>query len=243
MSGLTNPNFLKAAADSGIRYLITDTSKLTANPPPPNTGIRDASQPTLLQIPRRPTNIFYNTTSPVTGAGSLPDEYNYFYGPQGLFRVTGTNAPFFAANQTYADIVDREATTILGYMLGYEAFPLMFHQSNLSHYTGTKSLFSDVIGAALSSFSKISNLPVISLSQSGIGSLLEHRMDYNASGVKATLTPGIGITVSVAKGARISITGICASQCESYGGQNISHIVVGAGQSVTVPTPGAGLVP
>ena len=110
ISGLANPDFVHTAAQHGIKYLIIDNSTLIANPPPSNTGIRNSIENSILLIPRRPTSIFYNVESPDAGdAGSLPDEYNFFYGPQGIFKLAG-GAPYFAAKQRYAQILDHEAT-------------------------------------------------------------------------------------------------------------------------------------
>ena len=79
------------------------------------------------------------------------------------------------------------------------------------------------------------NLPVTSLTQSALGAALEDRMAYNASGVKATYTPGLGVTLTATRAAKIPVTGACFGTCESYGGQSLSQVSIGAGQSVTIP--------
>ena len=235
ISGLSNMNFLLAAQDAGVKYLVSDTSRPQWMPTKPNTGVSSPSVPSILYIPRRATNVYYNTKSGRVGAnGSLPDEYNYFYGPNGIFRLPG-GAPFFSTNQTYAQIVDRESTTYLGYMLRYETYPLMFHQSNFIRFGGTNSLFTDVMTATFDKFMKISNLPVASLSQTALGKKMEDRMAFNAAGVQATYNPGSGITFTSQGAASIPVTGICAAGCLSYGGQNISSIPISAGGTVSVP--------
>ena len=60
ISGLSNPQFLQAAKDFGIKYLISDTSRPGGANPSPNAGFYTASQPSILVVPRRPTNLFYN---------------------------------------------------------------------------------------------------------------------------------------------------------------------------------------
>src|SRR5262249_44512534 len=157
--------------------------------------------------------------------GSLPDEYNYFFGPNGLFRLPD-GSPFFPTTQSYANIVNIESDNLLAYMLRYEIYPQMYHQSNLWRYSGSKSLFSDVIDAAFNKFAAISNLPVISLDQSSIGKELEDRMAFGAAKVTATLTPGSNITLTAAGSASVPLTGVCAAGCESYGGQAISKVSV-----------------
>ncbi len=235
ISGLRNTNFLLAAQAAGIKYLVSDTSRPDWMPAKPNTGVRSPYVPSILYIPRRATNVYYNTKSGRVGAvGSLPDEYNYFYGPNGIFRLA-SGAPFFTTTQTYAQIVDRESSTYLGYMLRYETYPLMFHQSNFIRFEGKASLFTDVMTATFEKFMKISNLPVASLSQTALGKKMEDRMAFNAAGVQATYNPGSGITFTARGAASIPVTGVCAAGCLSYGGQNQSFIPISAGGTVFVP--------
>ncbi len=236
ISGLYNPNFLKAAADAGIRYLVSDTSRPDGTPAIPNTGIRSAVEPSILFVPRRATNVFYNTKSGFTGVpGSLTDEYNYFYGPTGLFRIGGPGgAPFFSQPQYYADIVNRESDALVTYMMRSEIYPTMWHQSNFVRYSGDQTLYGDVISAALTKFAKLSTLPVISLPQSQIGKELEDRMGFLAANVTATLTPGIGITINSDAPVTVPVTGVCKINCSSYGGQQISKLAVKAGNTLSV---------
>jgi hypothetical protein len=232
VSGLNNPNFLRAAAVQGIKYLVADTSRLQLQGtlPPPNTGIR-SSEPSILLVPRRPTNIFYNvSTARVTAVGSEPDEYNYFYAPGGI-------SPSFPRQQTYADIIGRESDNILRNMLAYSAYPVMFHQTNLWLYDGLHSAFTDLVDATYKKFAAISTIPVLSPSQTDIGKLLESRMSYNSSNVRVTLSPGVSMTFTALSAARIPITGVCTTGCEAYGGQRISYVDVPAGRTLTVLPP------
>jgi len=224
VSGLNNPNFLSAAAGKGIRYLVMDASSL-APTFAHNTGIPNPHRSSILMIPRRPTNIFYNTSTAWLGApGSQPDEYNYFYGPLGIARIGGPGGPpFFTTNQTYAQIVEREAEFIVRNMLRGEVFPVMLHQANLWRYDGVNSLLTDLGSAVLNRFRSLSSMPVNSLSLSSIGDIVEDRMSFNSSGVSATLSPGLSMTIRVSRSARIPVTGICRANCESYGGQPISY--------------------
>jgi uncharacterized protein (TIGR03437 family) len=239
VSGLENPAFLQAAVANNLQYLVCDASacdpEVVANSYlpalPPNTGVVNAHEPSILEIPRHATNIFYNATDALTNVnGSETDEYNFFYSTQ-------------LGPQTYQQILDREAGYILGYMLRYDAAPLMFHQSNLYWYvSGQKSLFTDLAAAVISQFKSLSTLPVISLSQSGIGQLMRDRAAYNASGVTGVLTPEIGFTLTTTGAAKIPVTGICQDgSCESYGGQNISTFNMAAGGTATVTFATSGL--
>ncbi len=245
ISGLTNPNFLSAAASQGIQYLVSDLSRPEGSPASPNTGIWNQYQPSIFEIPRRPTNIFYNTATTVAqGVGSEPEEYNYFYGPNGISRIGGPGGPpFFTTNQTWDQIRDRESDAMLLYLLRGEQYPLMFHQTNLFAYDGVNSLLSDVVGSTLSKFAALSQLPVISKKESDLGVLLQNRMAYNASQVHATLTPGVLIKIDTVGQANIPVTGLCADGCETYGPDKQSLIPMSAGSTRLLPLVSSPLLP
>jgi hypothetical protein len=250
VSGLANPAFISAAYANGLRYLVSDASKPGQQPPSANTGIPNALNANILEIPRFATNIFYNTDQSATNvAGSEVDEYNYFYGPTGITKLPN-GSPFFTTEQTYAQIIDTESNNLLMNMLRYYAFPSMYHQSNLKTYAAGKSLFTDTISATIQKFEALSNLPIISQSESSIGALLWTRMAYNASGVVAYWTPsgvnGTGgpqgsITITVNEPAVITMTGVLCpptgATCETYGGQTIAHISVTPANPVTIASP------
>jgi hypothetical protein len=245
ISGLTNPNFLSAAASQGIQYLVSDLSRPEGSPASPNTGIWNQYQRSIFEIPRRPTNIFYNTATTVAqGVGSEPEEYNYFYGPNGISRIGGPGGPpFFTTNQTWDQIRDRESDAMLLYLLRGEQYPLMFHQTNLFAYDGVNSLLSDVVGSTLSKFAALSQLPVISKEESDLGVLLQNRMAYNASQVHATLTPGVLIKIDTVGQANIPVTGLCADGCETYGPDKQSLIPMSAGSTRLLPLVSSPLLP
>lgn len=222
LSGLNNPAFLSAAASKGIRYLVMDTS---LNPNLRfNHGVRNSHQSSILMIPRRPTNIFYNTATAFNfQPGSQPDEYNYFYGPNGISRIGGPGGPpFFTTDQTHAQIIHTESEAILKNMLRGEVYPVMFHQANLWRYDGMNTLFTDVGSAVLSKFRTLSNLPVRSLTLTATGQAISDRMTFDQSGVSATLAPGLTLTIKVKHSAKVPITGLCRFGCESNGGQSFT---------------------
>lgn len=237
VSGLLDQDFLNAAAEQGIRYLVSDTSHPEWIPAMPNTGMRSALRPEMLIVPRRSTGIFFNAASGLEGVeGSEPDEYNAFYGPDGLFRVGGTagGPPFFSARQSYDEILDRESNNLLTYMLRGEIYPAMFHQSNLWRYDGTHSLFTDLADRTLAKFTSISNLPVVSLPQSAIGRRMEERLAREGSPVEATIDPSNWITLRSESAVTVPVTGICPSECDVYGGQSIARLQLEAGRVMKV---------
>jgi hypothetical protein len=219
VSGLTNPNFLKAAYDNGIRYLVTDTSKLGYNNPTPNAGIYNPYQTQILMIPRRPNNLFYNVSQPAEWVA----EYNCLY------------RSYWGRALTYQEILEIESDTLMGYMLKGDIDPWMFHQPNLRAYDGVHTLIGDLLDLTLRKYSQYYNLPVQFPQMDGVGQRVAQRMQYNASGVTATIVPGVSITLTAKQAARVPVTGLRSAGAENYGGQSISYVNLAAGQTVTLP--------
>lgn len=229
ISGLDNPDFLRAAWDFGIRYILSDTSQPGWNNPSPNAGFYSSYQPGILIIPRYPTNLYYNVSMPAEWVS----EYNHFYAPGGLF-------PTWDHALSYAEVLDKESEIWLRYLLKSSVDPVMFHQSNLRAYDGTHSLLGDLINATLSKYGKLMNLPIRSPAQHDAGVLMAARMAYNASGASARLQLGSSnsIVLQTVNAARIPLTGISyGTGTESYGGQTLSTISLGANASLTLPAP------
>ena len=217
ISGLENPEFLRAASDFGIRYLISDTSRPGGANPSPNAGFYSQFQPNILVIPRRPTNLFYNLSTPA----EFVDEYNHYYGPGGLWA-------YWPRNLTYAEIVDQESANLLGYLLRWDLDPWMFHQANLRAYNGSNSLLGDLLDATFAKYAAVYNLPVRNLGEHDVGVLMARRMTYDGSGVSGVLVPCVSLTLSSPRAAVVPVTGVAAESTEVYGGQSISHIELAA---------------
>jgi hypothetical protein len=60
-------------------------------------------------------------------------------------------------------------------------------------------------------------------------------MQYLGAGVTASINPGVSITITAQKAARVPVTGLNTAGSEVYGGQHISYVNLVAGQSVTLP--------
>ncbi len=226
ISGLGNPLFQQAAFDFGIRYLISDTSRPGGANPTPNAGFYSPFQPQILIVPRRPTNLFYNLSTPA----EFVDEYNFYYGPGGIWA-------FWPRDQTYAEILDHESDNLLGYMLAWDLDPWMFHQANLRAYDGVHSLLSDLLDATFAKYRAVYTLPVRSLTQQEAGQRMAERMSFNAAGVSGVLRPCASVTLTASQSAVVPVTGVAAGTSESYGGQAISRVGVQAGAPLTVPLP------
>ncbi len=238
ISGLNNPNFMRAFYDRGMRYVVTDTSRPGGLPAVPNTVILKSLQPGVMMIPRRATNIFYNTATPlVTANWSETDEYNFMFGPNGIFRIGGPGGPpFFSTMQTYDQVIERESDAIILYMLRGENYQLMFHQANFYCYNGVNTLFTDLMEAVMRKWSAISKLQVGSLKQSTLGSRLKERLDLLSSGVKGVYVPGVGVTLTAPRTVTVPLTGICnPGGCDAvYNGQRQDRVRVNSGRSTFI---------
>jgi hypothetical protein len=228
ITGLTNPAFLQAAFDTGIRYLISDASRPDWANPTPNTGFYSESQPSILIVPRRANNLFYSLRTP----DEWVDEYNWFYW---LGSPSSSQWKFWADPQTYDEILDHESDNLLSYMLRWDIDPWMFHQANLGRYDGSRTLLGDLLEATFDKYANVYDLPVRNLTQKQSGELMKQRMAYDASGADATLVPCQSITLNVAHSAVVPVTGAVAGSSETYGGQSISSVPVTAGTPETIP--------
>src|SRR6266566_7597997 len=219
VSGLTNANFLQAAYDNAIRYLVSDTSVAGYNNPSPNAGIYNTLEPEILMLPRYPNNLFYNVSAPDEWVA----EYNCLY------------SGFWGRNLTYQEILGKESQFLVTYMLKGDLDPWMFHQPNLRAYDGTHTLLSDLLDLTLQKYAQYYTLPIISPTMDSLGQNVANWMQYNNAGVTASLIPGVSITIAAQKGALVPVTGLNTAGAEIYGGQPISYINLTAGQSVTLP--------
>lgn len=245
ISGLNNPNFLQAAFDVGIRYIISDASRPEWANPTPNAGFYSTYQPSILIIPRRANNLFYNLRTPEQWV----DEFNCYYswgrdaanGDPGNQRDSGTCVDvdgkswrFYKYDKTYEQILDKESNDLLSYMLRWDLDPWMFHQPNTATYDGTHSLLGDLLDRTMQKYVAAYNLPVRNLQQHEVGQLMANRMAYDKSGASAVLTPCKSITVTTQQSAPVPVTGLSSRRAETYGGQPISTLQVTAGTPVTM---------
>ena len=214
ITGLDNIHAMQAAYDTGIRYLVSDTSVAGEDNPTPNAGFWNALVSGILEIPRIPTNLDYDVSQPAEWLASYKA------------RV--------AAIGSYADIISSESRTLVGYMVSGNNDPLMFHQANTRQFAPGHSLLTDLLGATLDRYQALSTVPILSPTQDELAQRVMDRMTFNASGVAATIVPGASLTVQVTNAAKVPVTGLCTPGAESYGGQQISWLALGAGETATV---------
>jgi len=219
VSGLSNPQAMRAAYDAGIRFVVTDTSRPGMDNPTPQSGIPNPQQPGILMIPRRPVNLYYNVTTP----SQWTHEYNDIY------------RSYWGRDLTYGEILDKETDVLLQYMLRGEIDPWMFHQANLRAYDGVHTLLGDLLDRALQKYGRLFLLPVRSHTLAALGEWTQDRMRFKAAGVRAWFVPDQGtMTITASGRAVVPVTGLCSESAEIYGGQCISYVSLAPGQTVTV---------
>lgn len=231
ISGLRNAQFIQAAYDAGIRYLVSDTSIPSHRPASPNVGVPNWIDPRILMIPRHANNLFFNVSTPA----EWTDEYNHIY------------RAYWGRDLSYAEILDNQAELLLGFLLKGDVSPLMFHQPNLRDYNGLgNTLLGDLLDAVANKYEQLYNFPALSPTMNNLAVLLQQRQAYNESGVVATRNANNTVTLTVTKGARIPVTGLVnggvvsytgaapSITAETYAGQRITYVTLAAGASVTL---------
>jgi MYXO-CTERM domain-containing protein len=214
VSGLANADAMRALHDAGIQQIVSDTSYPAENNPTPNAGIWNALVPSVLEIPRKPCDLYFNTSQP---AEWIPE-----------YQSLHNNAPI-----DYPTLTGSISDDFFSYMLNGSNDPWMVHQANVRNYDGAgHSLLSDVLDAAFHKYEAVMTLPIVSPTMDDLATRVKNRMSLDASGVVATIAGG-SLTVTVAHAATVPVTGLCVPGAESYAGQTISYLALADGQSAT----------
>lgn len=221
VSGLNNPNVMKTAYALGVRYVVTDTSQPGYSNPTPNTGLFSPLAPGVFMIPRYPTNLYFNVSTPEEWTA----EYNCMYGPQ------GNN--YWGRDLTYAEILDNVSDTWLSYLLNGDLNPLMFHQPNTRAYDGVHSLLGDLIDLTASKYRKLVRFPILSPSMAEVGDKMIARQRYNEAGVVAR-QEGDFLVITASKAATVPITGLRIGHGDIYAGQYVAAVELAAGETATI---------
>jgi MYXO-CTERM domain-containing protein len=217
ISGLGSADAMRAIHDAGIRQIVSDTSVMGEGNPSPNAGMPNALEPSVLEMPRIPTNLFFDVSQP---AEWIP-EYEKL--------VTG------GAAVDYPTMIGQTSDSLLDDLLAGNNDSWMFHQANARDYDGQgHSLLSDLLTATLDKYAAAATFPIVSPTMDDLATRVANRTTFNASGVTATITPTASMTVTVAEAATVPVTGLCTPGAESYAGQTISYLPLAAGASVTL---------
>lgn len=217
VSGLTNPNVMTTAYALGVRYVVTDTSQPGYSNPTPNTGLYSPLAPGIFMIPRYPTNLYFNVSTPAEWVA----EYNCMY------------RSHWGRDLTYAEILDNISDTWLSYLLNGDLNPLMFHQPNTRAYDGVHSLLGDLINRTTMKYRRLVRFPILSPSMAEVGDKMIARQRYNEAGVAARWV-GDSVVVTASKAATVPITGLRVPHGETYAGQFIAYVALNAGETRTI---------
>jgi hypothetical protein len=214
VSGLGNGEFLRAAADIGIRFLVADTSQPAWAVTTGTESFSSPFAPQIVIVPRRPTGLFCNVTTPQEWVSA----YNHYYGSDGVW-ARGEQ------DWTYDEILDRESEVFLRYLLRWDAYPLMFHQANLRAYDGQHSLLTDLLDAVLTKYTALSRVPVRSLMLHDLGAELMARREWSRADVRATLDSRGALTVVSPVAVTVPVTGVSdGARTEVYGTERITYV-------------------
>lgn len=265
VSGLANASVLESIyQNNGMRYMVSDTSKVGYGNPYPNCGLVDPAAPSMRLVPRHPTNLFYN----VSTTQEWVSEYNCFYattnpsstcycnpaspGSPGYdpaayadptSRCYLRNSLYWPSQRlcqngcTYSFILDKESDVLATYLLKGDIDPLMFHQANVRAYSKGKSLLSDLIDATLAKVTQYYAFPVTSPQMQLLGDEMFNRLLVREGAVAATLT--LAGTAKTLTFANLSAT---AAKVQVTGLCNAGAVTV-AGKCVgSVDVPAGGTV-
>lgn len=249
MSGLGNANAIQGLLDAGVKFVVSDTSYTVANRPANpgdnpsfNVGRFNPINSRLYQIPRHPTSIFYDVSTPETEA----DEYNKIY------------RAYYGFDLSYEQILDKDSEFGLYYLLQGDIDPLMFHQANLRRYnptqTAARSLYGDWVDAVLAKYLAYFDAPILTLGQAQIGTAMQDRGKFDSCGLTATVVEANGqrrLELRTSAACSVPVTGISAQgygPVENYGGEPTTSVTMIAntvrsillGSITTSTAPGTG---
>ena len=233
ITGLDNPDAVAGLLAAGVRHVVSDASRTEednpSNPgtnPTPNVGRWNPLDPTLLQIPRHPTSIFFDCSTQAEEVGLYNELYRDYWG----------------RDLTYQEILDNDADHALGYLLSYDVDPLMFHQANLRFWNdgGWHSLYTDWIDRLVDRFTAQVRLPIVGLDMNAIAGVMRDREALDQCGVTATWSADrTRIHLESTGACVVPITGLDApdaGEVETYGGVPTTHVAL-ACDSLDVDVP------
>ncbi|HEV7760936.1 MAG TPA: DNRLRE domain-containing protein [Acidimicrobiales bacterium] len=225
-----NPNFLQAAQDLGVQYVASDSSRPNQDKEQRVPGFN------LVLLPRFPTNIYVNATTPAENI----DEYNWLYHDR--FVAMGqdpcTIPGAICATKTYEQMLDAEADTTVSHMLSGKAWPHYFHQSNLRDYGAGRTLQIDWMNAVMTRYEQIFTLPVRTPTAPELGPDALDRIVSREQNVRGWVDLDTGQVTLQANGtAHPLVTGLTGG--EVYGGQTIGKVTVGTSPQTFAVDPSA----
>ncbi|MGE5182870.1 MAG: hypothetical protein ACM31C_12435, partial [Acidobacteriota bacterium] len=231
VSGLTTLSAMEGLFQAGVRYVVSNTSLDSGKNPSFNVGMANALEPRIYEVPRHPTNVFYDVATP----DNETDEYNTHYPQFGTL--------------TYEQVLDKDTDIGVSYLFTGDIDPLMFHQPNLADYNaGTglppHSLYGDWVAAVAGKFNALSPAPIQTLQQRDIANAMKQRDAYDSCGLTATIvessTGSRTLQLQASNACVVPVTGVSASHAgsvETYLGTPTTSITMTAGSVKSIALP------
>lgn len=223
----SNPEFLRAARDLGVRYLHGNMSFASHRPTCFNCGTQHPMEPSVTVVPDWPTNIAYHTTTPAEQTAF----YNSFYGPDGKF-------PYWPTNLTYSQMLSAETDVALSHMSSGSLYTHTFHIANLRDYGNGRTLLTDWLDSVLGKYSSYYAVPVLNLDWPALA-----RQAVSRNGHFAQLAVGVDavydratntVTVTSPEAGTITVSGARTADATSYGSEVSAPVALRAGQPVEI---------
>lgn len=239
ISGLFNPNALKAIFDQNIVTVTGDNSRPElVNEANPYIGlyttIADNGFAGVFILPRHATEVYYNTTT----KAEMTSLYNFLY------------RDYFGFDSTFAQIMVREEELALTHLLRFEPAPFMFHQANLKRFlvNGTyESLLSTWMRQILNGIRKYSSLPVLNYKLNDLRQIYNTRQSFEKCGFKGQLEVAnfqiTKLNANSSSACQVAVTGISGTGTgisqETYGPDSTLLISMDGvnGKSITITNP------
>jgi hypothetical protein len=215
-----NPALGDAAEDLGVRVLASDASA------PNQNVIQRVPGHDLVLLPRYPTALFYNTTTPT----ELVSEYNYLFNgsylEQGLDPCSVPDA--LCTPRDYDEILESEAAITLRHLLASEPYPHYFHQTNLHVYDADGNILQfDWLSAVLTEYDRWITLPLQTPRFAVLAELAWRQVLAREANPTGWVDTGTGIVTLSADGpANLEVTGIAGGSLS--GGQSIRSVDISA---------------
>ncbi|MEV0396855.1 hypothetical protein [Polymorphospora rubra] len=222
----SNPAFLLASRNAGVKYLHGNMSFPSHQPSCFNCAIAHPLEPALWVVPDWPTNIAYHTTTPA----EQTHFYNSFYGPNGKF-------PFWPTDRTYAQMLSYETDVALSHMTSGSLYTHTFHIANLRNYGSGKTLLDDWLDSLLAKYSNYYKVPVLNPDWGTLGALSAARTNHFArlaGGANAVWDRATNqVTVTSPTAGTVTVSGARTTGFSTYGTDVSAPVTLTAGGTVT----------
>jgi hypothetical protein len=224
----SNPNLITAAHNLGVKYFHGNMSFPSMVPGCFNCNVIHPLDNTLSVVPDWPTNIAYFCTTDAEETAF----YNAYYGPNGKF-------PFWPVNQTYAQLLDYEATVALGHVATGSIYAHTFHIANLRDYASGKTLATDWADKVMQKYSAYYSVPLLNTQWTDLAAYTTNRNAHFAElsgGVSAVYNPAAGtIAVTSPLAGTVSVNGANGTGHTNYGNDVNTVASLTANGTVTLP--------